>query len=196
MGTRNLTIVFMNGEYHLAQYGQWDGYPEGQGMTCLEFLRNEMDEQEFRCALSSMRFIDWNTNVGARILEAFNNGVPFPEFDRDTGAEILWMIQNCQTTSRYLRNDIEFAAASLFCEWAWVIDLDKRTFEAYEGYNKTPLTPEDRFHFLVDKEETYHDSGIDEEYHAVRMVASWSLDDLPTDEQFLAAFKSDDDDDG
>ena len=26
MGTRNLTAVFMDGEYKVAQYGQWDGY--------------------------------------------------------------------------------------------------------------------------------------------------------------------------
>lgn len=25
MGTRNLTIVYSNGEYKVAQYGQWDG---------------------------------------------------------------------------------------------------------------------------------------------------------------------------
>lgn len=189
MGTRNLTIVYMNGEYRLAQYGQWDGYPDGQGMTCLKFLRDQMKENEFRSALASMRYIDFDTNVGRRIEDAFNKGVSFPEFDRDTGAEILWMIQNCQTTSRYLRDDIEFAAASLFCEWAWVIDFDRRTFEAYQGFNHTPLTPEDRFYFLVDKEEHYEHTP--QEYHGVKLVASWPLDNLPTDEEFLNAFKED-----
>lgn len=31
MGTRNLTAVYLDGQYKVAQYGQWDGYPEGQG---------------------------------------------------------------------------------------------------------------------------------------------------------------------
>jgi hypothetical protein len=31
MGTRNLIAVFFDGEYRVAQYSQWDGYPEGQG---------------------------------------------------------------------------------------------------------------------------------------------------------------------
>lgn len=31
MGTRNLTAVYIDGEYKVAQYGQWDGYPEGPG---------------------------------------------------------------------------------------------------------------------------------------------------------------------
>ena len=43
MGTRNLTVVFMDGEYKVAQYGQWDGYPEGQGITCFNFLHDKMD---------------------------------------------------------------------------------------------------------------------------------------------------------
>lgn len=31
MGTRNLTAVYLDGQYKVAQYGQWDGYPEGRG---------------------------------------------------------------------------------------------------------------------------------------------------------------------
>ena len=58
MGTRNLTAVFMDGEYKVAQYGQWDGYPEGQGITCLVFLRDEMDESKFREQLKKVHF--WN----------------------------------------------------------------------------------------------------------------------------------------
>lgn len=39
MGTRNLTCVVVDGEMKVAQYGQWDGYPEGQGATCCEFIQ-------------------------------------------------------------------------------------------------------------------------------------------------------------
>ena len=35
MGTRNLTIVYYDGDYRVAQYGQWDGYPEGAGIEVL-----------------------------------------------------------------------------------------------------------------------------------------------------------------
>lgn len=31
----------------------------------------------------------------------------------------------------------------------------------------------------------------DNGYHGVRLVAKWNLDALPTDEEFLAAFKND-----
>jgi hypothetical protein len=39
MGTRNATIVIKDNKTKVAQYGQWDGYPSGQGVTALNFLR-------------------------------------------------------------------------------------------------------------------------------------------------------------
>ena len=38
MGTRHLILVYYKGQYHIAQYGQWDGYPGGQGVTVLHFV--------------------------------------------------------------------------------------------------------------------------------------------------------------
>lgn len=56
MGTRNLTIVKLDGEYKVAQYGQWDGYPGGQGLRCLSFLRLLMDPEKFKAAVRNCRF--------------------------------------------------------------------------------------------------------------------------------------------
>ena len=39
MGTRNLTCVVVEGQHRIAQYGQWDGHPDGQGATALNFIR-------------------------------------------------------------------------------------------------------------------------------------------------------------
>lgn len=41
MGTRNLTMMVIDGKFRIAQYGQWDGYPEGQGITILKFMRDK-----------------------------------------------------------------------------------------------------------------------------------------------------------
>jgi hypothetical protein len=41
MGTRHLIKVIYNKETKVAQYGQWDGYPDGQGLTILNFLDEE-----------------------------------------------------------------------------------------------------------------------------------------------------------
>ena len=201
MGTRNLTAVFIDGEYKVAQYGQWDGYPEGQGMTALYFLRERMDEDLLRRALRNSSYISpealdalWK-EYGAggdgmiSLDKADKMKLDHPEFSRDTGAEILDIVQS-HPEGMQLNDNIGFAADSLFCEWAWVIDLDSGTFEAYKGFNDDqPLTEDDRF-FGFSNGDQARDG-----YYPVKLVAIWDLDDLPSDEDFLAAFKTDEDED-
>lgn len=193
MGTRNLTAVFMDGEYRVAQYGQWDGYPEGQGKICLNFLRDKMNEKRFREQLNNVHFgneeeldklfSEFGAVSGSISMENYERfKKAYPELHRDTASEILQMIQDGNV--RVLKNDLDFASDGLFCEWAYVIDLDTRRFEVYTGFHKEPLTEKDRFYFLKDKEE----NG----YSGVHMVFSWSIDDLPTDEVFIKTFIADD----
>ena len=198
MGTRNLTCVFLDGEYKVAQYGQWDGYPSGQGTTCLEFLKN-MDEEKFKDQLRKKKFASHDYLRG--IYDAFGAvdgwmsiddsqrlGKKFPEYSRDTAADILDLIY-LDKASEYLKNDIEFAADSLFCEWAYVIDFDTRTFEVYAGFNQEPLTEEDRFFWLEQK--SYKEHRKDDQYHPVKIIKSWSLDELPTEDEFIHTLEDD-----
>lgn len=188
MGTRHLTAVYINGEYKVAQYGQWDGYPEGQGMTCLNFARRIADKIEREKFAAKVRAAQWITEAEADAInrriesgELENWQEEYPALTRDTGSEILNVVMNAPDGIK-LNNEISFAADSLFCEWAWVIDLDAGTFEGFKGFNTDrPLTPEDRFYFLRNRETA--------NYHCVILKAKWSLDSLPTDEDFLAAFK-------
>lgn len=196
MGTRNLTIVFVDGEYKVAQYCQWDGYPEGQGAKILKFLRDGMKEDKFREELKKIVFVTEDTYM--KIFQSFGGDKDgsiliadserlkafFPQLHRDTGAEILEMIQNGQV--QLLRNSLQFAADGLFCEWAWVIDLDKRTFEAYEGFSHEPTTENDRFYFLREYEKDDKYDG--KKYTGVKKTAEWSIDNLPTREEFIEFF--------
>lgn len=188
MGTRNLTAVYIDGEYKIAQYGQWDGYPSGQGMTALEFARSIVAPSERAKFADKVRKARWITkseidSINARVEsgELKNWPAKYPELSRDTGAEILHLVME-QPDGIALKNNIEFAADGVWCEWAWVIDLDSGTFEGYMGFNKKPLAPDERFYFLRDKE-------CDNEYHGVRLVAKWNIDQLPSDDDFLKAFK-------
>ena len=80
-----------------------------------------------------------------------------------------------------LENSIEFIKESLFCEWAWVIDLDEKRLEAFAGFNKRHLGKEQRFYAF--------DDDKDAKYKPCRFVVGWSLDNLPTEEHFMDAFK-------
>jgi hypothetical protein len=58
MGTRNLTVVKNKaGETKIAQYGQWDGYPSFSGIQALEFLRDKDNQIILQDRLTLVQFI-------------------------------------------------------------------------------------------------------------------------------------------
>lgn len=190
MGTRNLVSVMKNKEYKVAQYGQWDGYPEGQGLTVLNFLR-ECDLEKFKQQIDKCTFIEDDNYIKAAYEELgidISSGYitmedsarfedEYPQLSRNMGGKILEFIYDNDNV--LLKNEIEFAKDSLFCEWAYVVDLDKNTFEVYEGFNKEPLSKDERFYDSADK------NG----YYPVKHVATFNLDSLPTQNDFLNYFK-------
>ena len=193
MGTRNLTMVISNGETKVAQYGQWDGYPSGNGAIVLDFLHTT-NLDDFKQKLNKVIFVNgnkekeiqnwlksigcengWMTGEQSKLYQEM-----YPYLTRDNGANILQMIMDGEEDEIWVTDSTDFAGDSLFCEWAYLIDLDKNVFEVYEGFNKEPLTIEDRFFHLTDKES---------EYYPIKMIKSYQLNHLPLEDEFLNDFK-------
>lgn len=193
MGTRHLICAHIDGEYKLAQYGQWDGYPSGQGLSVLNFLRNA-NLEDFKRNLRTCSYItddEWDKLwedigvdvskekfVSTEVSNRFYNRNP--QFNRDMGADILNYITQSPSGIK-LRNSIDFAKDSLFCEWAYVIDFDKGTFEVFQGFNERPLDNQERFY----TEEEPQKSASGHIYHPVKLCAVFDLSSLPIREDFL-----------
>ena len=195
MGTRNVTIVIQKQEVKIAQYGQWDGYPEGQGITLLSFLSEPSNVEKLKQILPKVRFQneddltkqeEFMKSIGVKNgwmdkdqAEKFKENYPLQH--RDVGGAILETLVNDQKSEEIvLVNAYEFAGDSLFCEWVYVVDLDKNSLEVYRGFNTTGITKEDRFYKLHKQENTYY---------PVKIIQSFSLDDLPDDEEFIRLCK-------
>lgn len=193
MGTRHLICAHIDGEYKLAQYGQWDGYPSGQGLSILNFLKNA-NLEDFKRNLRTCSYItdaEWDKlweDIGVDVskekfvsMEVSNRFYNRnPQFNRDMGADILNYITQSPSGIK-LRNSIDFAKDSLFCEWAYVIDFDKGTFEVFQGFNERPLDSQERFY----TEEEPQKSASGHTYHPVKLCAVFDLLSLPTREDFL-----------
>lgn len=191
MGTRYLTMVVKDNKTKVAQYGQFDGYLDGAGKEILNFLRRtnidhfkesldkvsfftekELDDNWAKFAKSNKidpkeRFVDF------RIIEKYN--LIYPQLNREMGCGVLQHILDSKEEVKF-RNDEEFAKDSLFCEYAYVIDLDRNVFEVYTGFNKELIGAGSRFFYLQDESE---------EYKPVTMIAYFDFDKLPSDEEFL-----------
>lgn len=155
MGTRNLTAVIKQGKPVIAQYGQWDGYPEGQGTTIYEFVKHAgisrlvanldkaywASEDELKAIYSKYQSEEgWMTMEESK---AF--GEAYPSLSRDTCAEILEVVASA-TERVPLVNEMDFLQDTLFCEWAYVIDLDVHTLKVYAGSTE-PTAEFDLYHF-------------------------------------------------
>ena len=151
-------MVVMDGETKVAQYGQWDGYPSGQGVTIQQFLK-KYSIKKFKEVLQRVKFIDeakqkeiddWLKTIGVtdgwmNMEQAEKYHAMYPLLTRDNGAAVLFLMMESVYDTIWLHDSSDFASDSLFCEWAYVLDLDKRVLEIHKGFNKTPVSENSRF---------------------------------------------------
>jgi hypothetical protein len=168
MGTRNLTKVIDNeGITRVAQYGQWDGYPEYTGTRILSFISEYKMIDKIEQSLVKARFITpaeseeiFKPYTDTDGMMTFEQGadfsVMFPSLTRDTGCDIIKVLVYSNATVP-LQDESEFEADDLFCEGVYTINYQTREF--ISKWNE--------------------------------IVVSFSLDELPTAEIYLASFKKD-----
>lgn len=189
MGTRNLTLVQLNNTIRVAQYCQWDGYPSGQGLTVINFIQSA-DIPAFKEKVAALKEAtteevqalwqecgadgDW---VTMDISDKFYR--KYPQFHRNTGADILYMIANNPPGFKVFL-DTGFAGDSLFCEYAYLVNLDTKQLECYGGFNKKPLPETERFAYLQEE---------GSEYYPIRLIAAYEFCDLPTVKELEEAYK-------
>ena len=176
MGTRHLIAVQLDGEYKVAQYGQWNGYPSCTGVDVLEFLRG-VDIAAFKGKVSKCKFATYDQLAELEKTDWKND---YPQLSRDTGSDVLKLIME-EPDGILLANNIGFAKDSLFCEWAYVIDLDTGLLEVFKGFNTQPVAEDARFN-----------GAPDGEYYPVRLECVFDIKNLPPKDDFLAALKEED----
>jgi hypothetical protein len=147
MGTRNLTNVIYEGETIVSQYGQWDGYPEGQGTTLFYTLQEEGTVEKFINNIPRIYYPN-ETEIEALFAPFMDGSMPgfmtvasgdkledaLPTLTRNTCGEIIRVIANYDKSPKIpISRDLEFENDALFCEAVYVVDLDKQTFTSKWG---------------------------------------------------------------
>ncbi|KFY04963.1 hypothetical protein O988_00373 [Pseudogymnoascus sp. VKM F-3808] len=138
----------------LAQYGQRDGYPDGQGFTILVFLQTPLNIERLKAGLAHIYIateeelgsihakLDKAERTDRQAAEEAGNVMAasyFPRGDalariyplsRDTGAKILEIVAQATAEKRVpVELDEEFVHDILSCEWAYVVDIDAELLE-------------------------------------------------------------------
>lgn len=204
MGTRNLTMVInKKGDLKVAQYGQWDGYPEGQGVTILNFAKGAGNLEALEKTLENVEFY----TLDMPYIQEYNNkyagwGAPDNRTEadkfwfsnthsRDIGGEILFNLISLDMDKLpaehegkiLLQNEVEFGKNSLFCEWAYCLNLHTNKLQVFEGFNKDEAQEYPLFATTAD--ERAENNG----YFGCRLVKEFDLEGLPSAEEFVQIIK-------
>lgn len=163
MSTRGLVAVFANGEYRFAAYNRSDSYPSSCGLEVLKLIK------AFPGSLDDMK----NVLTRCQMVDA--------EADHRWAARHLEEALSGKKTE--FEGDLYFAADSLFCEWCYVLDLDKQTLEVFGGMHEGEVK-HGRFASKAFPAQTKV-AGTDRYYGPVQELITFSLAKLPTDEVFV-----------
>lgn len=145
MGTRGITrVINKDGQTVVAQYGQWDHYPSGQGINILSFLGSRHDVIKsletalFKCYwvtdedLKTMYegFVNENGMMTMEQSDMFSS--MYPSLTRNTCSDILKVV-TYSTAKVPLVNEEEFINDTLFCEGVYTINFKTREFVTEYG---------------------------------------------------------------
>ena len=129
MGTRHKqTVINKMGEKKIQQYGQWDGYPEGQGVDILNYLKNG----NLKIYQDNLEKIPIITDEQIDAVESVDDwDKEYPYLSRDCGAKIHQMIENGDVMFVQHITD-EFA--KYWCVGFYTIDFKNNLFiSEYRG---------------------------------------------------------------
>ena len=131
-----------------AVYNHFDSYPEGLGKNYLTFVK--LNQEQLPIFYDKVKCIDKSKEATPEEIAyckemGWDN--PYissrPEKDWDSllyYSSKLTEWQKCLDLGKnlFIENQIDFIKDSLFCEYAYIYDIDTRHFQVYFGFQKEP----------------------------------------------------------
>lgn len=145
MGTRGAFGVTIDG-IDKVMYNQFDSYPEGLGMdlaTQLTDLLEERGLEGIRALAREVIVLDEDAEDTPRLIMERTKG-RYHNGGVSTGADPYSLVRELQgnltailTDAKLILDAREFMNDSLFCEWAYIANLDTCTLDIYKGFQNT-----------------------------------------------------------
>jgi hypothetical protein len=160
-------------------YCHFDSYPKGLGKDMIGFVRNT-SLADLNAAYDRLTLVN-NDDVptGEQIAHCQTTGAgALPEYPNlqdgwysllreEQGYPEKWL-----TGSGFMIDNHDFLAESLFCEWAYIVNLDEKTLEFYRGFNKDPKGSGRYAHLLEAPSNDYYGKPMPQEWYGVTLITA------------------------
>lgn len=213
MGTRGFTGLVIDGVEKIG-YQQYDSYPSGVGVQVLKELHELVKDMDlFKEKARELQVV---SNVAPPTADQIEQLAEFTDLGVSNQSTDDWycVLRSTQGSIReivragFVEDSHTFPLDSLFCEYGYLVDLDRGTFEVYEGFQQDipkagrwagrPTAEEDAENYKAHVAwcaENGRDPWQKEvsEYKAVKLLHVWELDNLPDEATFLAVCEENED---
>lgn len=180
MGTRSAIGFRIDGTDKLV-YNHSDSYPDGLGADLIdqlgEMLKNPTLKEQARALVAIPEDYTPTPEDVERCKPYTNLGVSTRSLSdwycltREAQGDLNALL----VIGKFSPYD-EFLISSLFCEFAYIINLDENLLEFYVGFNKDPKAAG---RYASKTNDNDREEG--ERYYGVRLAKTWPLDAIPPD---------------
>jgi hypothetical protein len=184
MGTRGL-VGFTADDKNKFAYNHFDSYPDGLGDDVVTFINTQLlpkIDLDHTAVFNSIKAIKMIQEGDKPTAEDIKRLEPYTDLNvsrqstedwycllRQTQGDIA-SILNCG----YMIDGESFISDSLFCEYAYVINLDTNMLECYRGFQEELHT---KGRFASNEAQ----SGYSNDYYPCALAAEFQLDAIPDD---------------
>jgi hypothetical protein len=197
MGTRGLLGVTIDGEKKWT-YNHYDSYPDGLGDDVVRFIQHTLGNpqmehlnwKKFKDNIKKVKMVEEGSKPSQKEIWRYKRSM-FCDLNVSNQSEEDWycLLRHAQGITgleqiflgnlEHMIESQEFMNDSLWCEYAYVIDLDTSHLEVYEGFQKTEgnmetVTRPDGSTFETQK------------YDPCKLVKSFPVAQIPENWKFFA----------
>jgi hypothetical protein len=193
MGTRGLMAFAHDGKLK-AMYNHWDSYPSGLGTDMVKWMNGQ--NGDFSDAIEQFDRLEAVSEDTKPTEDQKLALLRYMNLDVSSRSSDEWyvLLRNTQgdpaetLKAGFFVDSSDFGGDSLFCEWAYVVDLDRKVLEVYEGFATAPHDT-GRWATMEPRPLSYSDTV----YYPVKLIREYTAQELAEDpdvliklEEFLA----------
>ena len=147
MSTRGAYGVYLEGKTKIF-YNHSDSYPRGLGQDMIDqtiYLVNKYTIEQLKEMARNLRSMHMDEQPTAEEIKKIDAALNKLGWEPCETEDMYVKLRNVQGNLVCLLEDIQvgvnsnkFLSDSLFCEWAYIINLDDGLFEVYRGFQRAP----------------------------------------------------------